>query len=682
MPTRLSELEQANAEAFAANERLALALEATGLSVWDWDIPSGKLQFQPPIGEMLGFPCDHGPTHLEGRNLTHPDDVPLFDEDFRAHAEGRKPRMDVEMRMRHFDESWRWIHCRGEIVSRAEDGMPVRVVGTFADVTEKHEEQADRQFLSDITLSMVQARDPASVISVAIRKLGKYLSAERVGISEIHDDGKSMITRSVWSHRSLPPAPPNHRTAYSKEIIDICMEGQVIVEDVLSDARMADAEIQELYKGMGIRTIVNLPLRADGRNPVFFFVHARSPRKWKHREIELIQQVAERLWDSINRARAEDVQEASDELLNMAFEVAKLGAFERNLKTGEVRLSKDFFKVIGHPEIQSGSLVDYMTIVHHDDREKFSRKMAAARANRADFEATDEHRILTSTGEVRYVVYKSRTHYEKDAEGLNRIVRAAAIVQDITEQRRQESENASARERLNKMSRLTAMGTMASTLAHELNQPLTAAANYLSVLKALEQPGKSLPDISRAEILDLAVRKILDAGKIIKKIRTFTTDGGMHRKQVDVRAMVEHAVASLQDQPGTKWPEFVVTIPDRMTVVADEMQIEQVLLNLIRNAAEAMKRQRNARIEIEAISKDGTVALHVRDNGPGIPDDFAANLFHPFQSSKRTGLGLGLSLCRTMVEAHGGNLTLEKHDKTGCDFLIRLPQTHRRRGAV
>lgn len=679
MMTRASELLQASALTAAANERLSLALEATGLSVWDWDILTGKLEFQPPITEMLGFPCDDGPKHSEGRDLTHPDDVQIFDDDFRAHAAGLKPRMDAEIRMRHADGGWRWVHCHGEIVARAADGSPSRAVGTLADVTERHQDRSDRQFLSDLTLTMVQSREPSTVVSAAIKSLAKHLGAERVGISELTEDGTSLLTRAVWSDRSLPAAPSNHRTAYTPEMIDICLAGTVIVEDVRSDPRMANAVIQELYQGMDIRTIVNVPLRAADRNSVFFFVNAREPRKWSPREVDLIQQVAERLWDSVNRASAEGIRESSDELLGMAFDVAQIGAFERDMRTGEIRVSKDFHKIIGHPEMLSGSLAEYLTIVHPDDRERFADKIAASRQLREEYELSDEHRIVTQNGEIRYISYRSRTHYEKDETGVNRLMRAAAIIQDVTKQRRQEAEASAARDRLNKMSRLTAMGTMASTLAHELNQPLTAAANYLSVLKTLEQTGKTLPDIDRAEVLDLAVRKVLDAGKIIKKIRSFTTDGDVQRHQVSIRKLVNHAVSSLNDLPGRKWPEISVNVPDKLTVVADEMQIEQVLINLIRNAAEAMNRQKNARIDIEATVEDGTVEIHVRDNGPGIADDFAADLFNPFQSSKRTGLGLGLSLCRTMVEAHGGNLTLEKHDKTGCDFLIRLPQTQRRR---
>lgn len=682
MSIRVSELQQASEEITVANERLSLALEATGLCVWDWDIPSGKLDFQPPITIMLGYPCVDGPTHVEGRNLTHPDDVAIFDTDFKAHAAGQKPRMDNEIRMRHFDGSWRWIHCRGEIVSRASDGTPVRVVGTFADVTDKYEDLADRHFLSELTLAMVQNKDPSLVVSAAIKRLAKHLGAERVGISELTDDGTTLLTRAVWSDWSLPAAPPNHRTAYTPRMIEICLAGTVVVEDVQSDPRMDDAAVQDLYMGMDIRTIINMPLRAAGRNPVFFYVQGRQARKWTAREVDLVQQVAERLWDSVNRASAEVVKESSDELLTMAFEVAKLGAFERNMATGEVRVSKDFYKIIGHPEMQSGGLVEYLSILHKDDRDIFAKKIATARALRQEYELKDEHRILTSAGEVRCIAYRSRSHYEKDEQGVNRLTRAAAIIQDVTEQRRQEADAAAARDRLNKMSRLTAMGTMASTLAHELNQPLTAAANYLSVLKTLEQTGKTLPDIDRAEVLDLAVRKVLDAGKIIKKIRSFTTDGDIQRSQISIRAMVDHAVASLKDLPAHKWPEIVIKVPNKLTIVADAMQIEQVLLNLIRNAAEAMSGQKNARIEIEAMAEDGSVAIHVRDNGPGIADDFAAGLFNPFQSSKRSGLGLGLSLCRTMVEAHGGNLTLEKHDKTGCNFLIRLPQTHRRRGGA
>lgn len=679
MLSRPSSLRRADEELHATQERLTLALEAAGLSVWDWDIPSGALTFEPPIATVLGYPDVDVPLHAEGRSLTHPDDVQAFDAAYQAHVRGETPRLDSEFRMRHHDGSWRWIHCRGEIVARATDGTPSRVVGTFADVTEPHEEAEDRRFLTDLTTAMAQASDPASVINIALEKLARHLRAERAGVSELNSARDTFITRAVWSHQSLPPSPSNHRTAYASELIDAACEGDLVINDMWVHPYAGHEETAELYRKMDIRAVLNIPMQAEGRKPLFFFVHARTPRHWTAREVDLAHQVAERLWNAVGRARAEVVRQSSDELLGMAMKLARIGAFERNIATGHVRMSDEFFEILGHPEISSGTLVDYMTIIHPDDLEKFQAKFAAARAaGAADREINDEHRIITSTGDIRHVVYKSRTHFEDDAEGVSRLVRAAAVIQDVTEQKKQAEEAASARDRLNKMARLTAMGTMASTLAHELNQPLAAATNYLNVLRTLSQGDASNGAVDPAQVLELAARSVLDAGKIIKKIRRFTSGGGLQRQPEDVDALIDTAVRGLREQFGAASPAIDRHIPQPLRVQVDALQMEQVLSNLLRNAAEAMAGQEDGRITINASEVDDSVVLRVADNGPGIADDFAAGLFSPFQSSKHDGLGLGLSLCRTMVEAHGGHLTLEKHDSTGCTFVVQLPKAARR----
>lgn len=680
MTARMETLQEEHAELLAVKERLTLAVEASGLAVWDWDVPTGLVRFQPHITHILGYPSSFPPsTHQQGRDLTHPDDLAAYDEALRTHAREKTPHFETEMRLRHADGNWRWIHCRGKIISRAEDGTSLRIVGTFADVTAKKEEAADREFLSTLTNSLMQASQPESIISIAVQRLAKYLMAERVGISELTEEGTSFLTRAVWSHKSLPTPPPEHRHAYSAKIIEeVSTKGPFVVEDVQTDPRSKGSPTAALYAKMDIRSLLNIPMQADGRSPVFLYVHARKPRKWTDREINLCEQVAERLWNSIHRASAEGIKDSADELLNMALSVARLGVFERDIKSGAIRLSDGFFELIGHPELASGSLLEYQGIIHPDDRDRFATKISEARTRRLDYELNDEHRIITAQGDVRHIRYRSRVHFEPDDEGINRLAHAAAVIQDVTDEKEQAEEAAMVRDRLYKMSRLTAMGTMASTLAHELNQPLTAAVNYLNVLRTLEKEGRAVEAAERSQVLDLSVRSVLDAGKIIRKIRTFTSGGGVQRKSVQLSDIVSAAVRNVMDQAGRQKPEIVLDLPDRLLVTVDEMQIEQVLSNLIRNAAEAMTRQKNAKITLSAREQGGFVDLHVTDNGPGIADDFASGLFNPFQSSKRDGMGLGLSLCRTMVEAHGGHLTLEKHDKTGCDFLIRLPKTTRR----
>ena len=463
MLTRPSAFRKADEELHVAQERLALALEVAGLSVWDWDVPSGALTFVPPISELLGYPPNDEPQHIQGRNLTHPDDVPAFDAAYDAHLRGETARLDSEFRMRHADGNWRWIHCRGEIVSRAKDGTPLRLVGTFADVTDKRDEADDRKFLSDLSVLMIETSHPASLVSIAIQRLAEYLGVARVGVSQLNDARDTFVTRSVWSHMSLPVAPSNHRTAYTKKMIDGACEAPVTIEDVTADPRMGDAETAELYRKMGIRAFLNVPMRAEGRNPMFLFAQSVAPRKWKDREVALVQQVAERLWNAIDRANAEETRQTSDTLLSMAVQVAKLAAFERNLQTGSIRLSDGFFEILGHPDVSSGTLVDYMAIIHPDDLDRFAAKVAEARDKGREYDLVDNHRIVTASGEVRHITYKARTYYEVDADGKSRLARAAAIIQDVTDQKMQAEQTAAALDRIHKMERLTAMGTMAST---------------------------------------------------------------------------------------------------------------------------------------------------------------------------------------------------------------------------
>jgi PAS domain S-box-containing protein len=684
MQAQLETLATEIAELKAIKERFTLAVEATRLAVWDWDVPTGKLQFHPEISSVLGYPEGAKPNYQQGRDLTHPDDLAAFDIAFEAHARGETPRYVVEYRIRTGDGDWRWIKCRGEIVARTKNGAPLRVVGTFADISKWKAETADREFLSDLTHQLMQISKPDAITSIAMKLLAQYLMADRVGISELRRDRTGFLTRAVWSHKALPPPPREHRHTYSPEVIEeVCNKGPFVVEDVQTDPRCKDSQMASLFAKMDVHGLLNIPMPSAGKSPIFLYVHSRKPRKWSVREVLLCQQVAERLWNSINRANAEAGQESAEEMLNMAMSLTKLGAIDRDYKSGAVRLSEGLLNLIGHPEMASAPLIghlgiEYLGIIHPDDQERFAKKVAVGIARGENYELDDEHRIITAANEIRHIAYKSRLHFETDKDGIKRLSRSTAVIQDITEKVQQSEGAKLAQDRLNKMSRLTAMGTMASTLAHELNQPLTAAANYLNVLRTLDQKGEPIDGINHTDVLDLATRSVLDAGKIIKRIRNFTNGGGLQRASVPLITLANGAIRQFTDQVGQRHPEIIVNIPKRLNINVDAMQIEQVISNLLRNAAEAMLQKKGATITLSGHDQNGFVDLHVIDNGPGIPDDFAAELFNPFQSSKQEGMGLGLSLCRTMVEAHGGHLTLEKHDSTGCNFLIRLPKMARR----
>jgi signal transduction histidine kinase len=544
---------------------------------------------------------------------------------------------------------------------------------------------ADREFLSVLTQKVMQTNKPDAIVEITMQHLARHLSADRVGISELTRDRTGFLTRAAWSDKTLPPPPQDHPQGFSPDLInEMCTRGPFVVDDVQTDPRFKGSAVARFFAEMDVQGVLNIPVEAVGENPVFLFVHSRRPRLWQPREVDLCQQVVERLWNTVHRAQTLAVRETAEDMLGMALSVAKLGAIDRDFKSGTIRVSDGFLQLIGHSEMASGLLlsclgIEYLSVIHPEDQERFATKVEQSVAKDENNELDDEHRIITGSGETRHIAYKSRFHFEADAHGHNKLTRITSVVRDITEEKQQAAETAQAQDRLLKMSRLTAMGTMASTLAHELNQPLTAATNYLNVLRTLDRDARALQGVSRDDVLDLAMRGVLDAGQIIKKMRTFTSGGGLQRTPVSLATIAGSAAHNVADPVGRRKPEITLNVPKRLMVDVDAMQIEQVLANLLRNATEAMTQQKAAKITLTAREQDGFVDLHVIDNGPGIPDDFADGLFNPFQSSKQDGMGLGLSLCRTMVEAHGGHLTLEKHDSTGCDFLIRLPKTARRR---
>jgi two-component system sensor kinase FixL len=248
------------------------------------------------------------------------------------------------------------------------------------------------------------------------------------------------------------------------------------------------------------------------------------------------------------------------------------------------------------------------------------------------------------------------------------------FIRDLTERQQTEARLQELQTELVHISRLTAMGEMASALAHELNQPLTAIANYLKGSQRLleDEPGER-PAMMRdamAKAADQAIR----AGQIIRRLRDFVARGEAERRVESIKKLVEEAGAlalvGAKDQGVRVRFRFDPTID---LVLADKVQIQQVLLNLIRNAAEAMEGcERRELVISTASAADGMVSINVADSGAGIAPDVASQLFQPFVTTKRHGMGVGLSISRTIVEGHGGRISCEPNPGGGTIFRFTL----------
>jgi two-component system sensor kinase FixL len=247
------------------------------------------------------------------------------------------------------------------------------------------------------------------------------------------------------------------------------------------------------------------------------------------------------------------------------------------------------------------------------------------------------------------------------------------FIRDLTERQQTLARLQELQENLLHVSRLRSMGQMAAALSHELNQPLTAITNYLNAAQRLLD--QEAPDMARVrQALSLAAAQGMRSGEIIRRLRAFVARGAVTRQAEAVAKLVEEAVALALVGSRHRGVEVRFDVPpDLPPVWADRVQIQQVLLNLIRNAMEAMDGRDVRRLTIDAVERDGLVEIAVTDTGSGIPPDVTAQLFQPFITTKEDGMGIGLSVCRTIVEAHGGRIWVEPGAEAGSVFRFSVP---------
>jgi len=247
------------------------------------------------------------------------------------------------------------------------------------------------------------------------------------------------------------------------------------------------------------------------------------------------------------------------------------------------------------------------------------------------------------------------------------------FVRDLTERQENEARLQELQAEVVHISRLGAMGEMASALAHELNQPLSAIANYLNGARKLIGRGPDSEAKVRAAV-EKAADQAIRAGDIIRRLRDFLARGEGERT-VESLAKVVHEACGLA-LVGAKESNVEVTYrmdPHLDHVIVDRVQIQQVIVNLVRNALDAMQGQGGGRLEVVTTINNGMAMVSVSDTGPGIDEQTAARLFQPFVTTKANGMGVGLSICRTIVEAHGGRIWTEPNPAGGAAFHFTVP---------
>jgi chemotaxis family two-component system sensor kinase Cph1 len=275
---------------------------------------------------------------------------------------------------------------------------------------------------------------------------------------------------------------------------------------------------------------------------------------------------------------------------------------------------------------------------------------------------------------------RSRPFSDSDREALRIIRRALFALNSLDRERmavaaQKEAEAEEARLRLIVLdaTRRSSMGELASALAHELNQPLAAVTNYVNACRQeLRNYGLEIPEAVNG-LIDNAVAESSRAANLVRRLRNFIAEGELVAERIDLAQVVRQGVDLALASSKEPAPRIVVDFaPDLPAIWADPIQIGQVVLNLVRNALPAMREAERREIVITARPSGEHVAISVRDSGHGIAEEVAATIFEPFHSSTTRGMGIGLSLCRSIVEAHGGRIRLRRSEG-GAEFVFTLP---------
>ena len=369
----------------------------------------------------------------------------------------------------------------------------------------------------------------------------------------------------------------------------------------------------------------------------------------------------------------------SEERLSLVMNAADTGAWDWSIASGELVWSPTCLALFGLPPTTPMSYERFLQAVHPDDRDRVDRAIHSAIQGHATYNV--EKRIVWPDGSVHWVAGRGRAHY--DASG--RPVRMTGASMDITDRKRAEELLKQARDEqverhrteLAHMARLNMMGEMAASLAHELNQPFHAINNYAngSLVRLLKTPESDRELVAALEQIGAEANR---AAQLVRRVKLFVQKRETQFAEVLVNNLVEEGVflskAALAQRFRAK---VVLDLADDLPVVlGDAIQIEQVIMNLVRNGLEAMEDmpKEERLLGVRTLRHgDEMVLVEVCDRGEGIHADNLEKVFEPFFTTKPEGMGMGLSISRSIVQAHGGSLWASTIPDQGCTFHFTLP---------
>jgi PAS domain S-box-containing protein len=634
----ITERRRAEEEVRQSKFRLEEAQRIAHVGWWERDFSTGRVSLSEEVCRIFGLqPVDLPEWHGRWLELIHPEDRPRAGNAAAAALSPGGPRYDLEYRVVRPDGGERIVHSQGDVTWDA-SGKPLRQFGVLQDITELRKVEEELRASEERFRTLVQFSFDVYWESDAQHRFTRQEFAE--GLSDAPAAG-SEIGKTRWEVPHLEPdaeAWRKHREAMDAHL------------------PFRDFELARPAPDGGKRYVSVSGL------PVF----DKSGRFVGYRGVG--RHITE-------RKKAEEALRRSEAYLAEAQRLSHTGTVAFNA-TAPLYWSQESYRIWELDPLQGlPARETVLQRIHPDDRERVDLHIDEALREKRDF--TLEFRIVLPDGTLKYIESTGRPLFSADGE----LVEMIATHVDVTERKRAQQEHERLRQlesELAHVNRMSMMGELAASLAHEILHPIaTARNNARAATRFLDMSPPNMPEVREA--LACIVRDA-DRGKaIVDRIRDHIRKAPPRREFFDLDEAIREVIVMARSAIANSRIAVHTRLVESTPVLGDRVQLQQVVMNLILNAVEAMSSLADGVRDLSVRTgqgPSGDILIAVADTGPGVDPGQFEQVFEPFYTTKTTGVGVGLAICRSIIDAHGGRLWVSANEPHGAVFQFTVPPAH------
>jgi PAS domain S-box-containing protein len=509
-------------------------------------------------------------------------------------------------------------------------------------------------------------------IEQALERVREFFQCERCGLMALSADRKSVFITHISYAEGVEPISKDINLAEIWPAVyrRIVLQGIPNFMASLRDLPAEQETDRRTYIATGVRSALALPLFvAEGVRYIIAIQALLEERNWPEEYLPRLRLLGELFVNALERRDADEALRESETRLRLATDAAGAGLWSMDLATSQVWVTDRLRKLLHFAEDLPLNLQSFMDRIHPDDRDLVNDAVQQSLSSGNEFHV--DYRIVNRDGDIRWIA--ARGCPESGAKrGLGRLT---GISTDATERKRAEAEAQRHFQELAHLSRVAAMGELTASLAHELNQPLGAILRNVEAAELILQT--DTPDLEELRAIVSDIHKDDErAGKVIDRLRMLLKRHNIGSASLVLGPLVEEVVSLVHSNAVDRRIRLEVDVPaDLPPVCGDRVQLEQVLLNLIMNAMDAVDHAFDAGRCVVICARetgDGVVEVMVSDSGAGIAPESMGRLFEPFFTTKASGMGMGLAISRTIIEAHGGKIRAENNAAGGAMFRFTL----------